>query len=108
MRSLSITMKKFGIAPRMICQFSRGARSNWANTEPSRLARSSGKRLEKHYGHAQDIEWAVAQSGEILFLQARPETVWSARDGAKAPAAGPPGDPFAHVMATLTNRGKTP
>lgn len=67
-----------------------------------------GKQLEKLYGHAQDIEWAVAQGGEILFLQARPETVWSARDAAKAAAAAPLGDPFAHVMAALTNRGKTP
>jgi len=69
---------------------------------------AAGKRLEKHYGHAQDIEWAVAQGGEILFLQARPETVWSARDAAKATAAPPSADPFAHVMAALTNRGKTP
>jgi pyruvate, water dikinase len=78
-----------------------------SDAEISALA-ASGKRLEKHYGHAQDIEWAVAQGGEILFLQARPETVWSARDAAKAAAAPPPGDPMEHVMAALVNRGKTP
>ncbi|MFB0560622.1 MAG: phosphoenolpyruvate synthase [Candidatus Lokiarchaeia archaeon] len=34
-----------------------------------------GKQLEKHYNTAQDIEWAVDQSGEIYLLQSRPETV---------------------------------
>ncbi len=34
-----------------------------------------GKQLEKHYNTAQDIEWAVDQSGEVYLLQSRPETV---------------------------------
>ena len=39
-----------------------------------------GRRVERHYGRAQDIEWAIARTtGEIFLLQSRPETVWAAR-----------------------------
>ena len=42
-----------------------------------------GKQIEKHYGRPMDIEWAVDKDlpagGNIFILQARPETVWSAR-----------------------------
>ena len=45
-----------------------------------------GKQIEKHYGRAMDIEWAVDKDlpagGNIFILQARPETVWSARSQA--------------------------
>ena len=48
-----------------------------------------GKQIEKHYGQPMDVEWAVDKdvpSGSNIFiLQARPETVWSAK--AKAAAA---------------------
>ena len=45
--------------------------------------RDIGRRVERHYGRAQDIEWAVERSdGQILLLQSRPETVWSAREAA--------------------------
>jgi pyruvate,water dikinase len=64
-----------------------------------------GKRLEKHYGHAQDIEWAISRDGAaILLLQARPETVWSSRDAEKAPLATA-ASPLAHVLRAFTNRG---
>jgi pyruvate,water dikinase len=34
--------------------------------------------IEQHYGHVMDIEWGLdAQTGKLLILQARPETVWS-------------------------------
>ncbi len=50
------------------------------------------QRAERHYGRPQDIEWAVDRaSGDILLLQSRPETVWSAKDA--APVAKPASDP---------------
>src|SRR3990170_3941055 len=37
-----------------------------------------GLAIEEHYGRAMDIEWALdKQTGKLLILQARPETVWS-------------------------------
>jgi pyruvate,water dikinase len=48
-------------------------------TDVARLARLA----EKHYGHPQDVEWALdgdlAEGENVLLLQARPETVWSRR-----------------------------
>ena len=47
-----------------------------------------GKQIEKHYGRPMDVEWAVDKdvpSGSNIFiLQARPETVWSAKAKAAA------------------------
>ena len=61
------------------------------------------RRIERHYGCAQDIEWAVdRRSGEILILQSRPETVWSARDG--TPAARAADDPISHVLSIFGGR----
>jgi pyruvate, water dikinase len=60
--------------------------------------RAIARKVEKHYGRPQDIEWAVARdSNEILLLQSRPETVWSAREA--APVAQAAADPLLHVMA---------
>ncbi len=51
-----------------------------------------GKQIEKHYGRPMDIEWAVDKDlpagGNIFILQARPETVWSAKSQTAAAAAG--------------------
>jgi pyruvate,water dikinase len=65
------------------------------------------KHCEKHYGCAQDMEWAVgAHSAEeregdegIYLLQSRPETVWSRRDAAAV--AVPREKAFEHVFAVL-------
>jgi pyruvate,water dikinase len=42
-----------------------------------------GKLIEKHYGMSMDIEWAIDQDlsfpKNIFVVQARPETVWSAK-----------------------------
>jgi pyruvate,water dikinase len=42
-----------------------------------------GKRIEKHYGCYQDIEWAIDKNlafpENIFIVQSRPETVWSQR-----------------------------
>jgi pyruvate,water dikinase len=55
----------------------------------ARLAR----RAEKHYGHPQDVEWALDQQlppGEnVVLLQSRPETVWSRKP--RTPIARPTG-----------------
>lgn len=60
--------------------------------------RAIGRKVEKHYGHPQDIEWAVDRhSGALLLLQSRPETVWSARD--PTPVARAANDPLTHVMS---------
>jgi pyruvate,water dikinase len=63
------------------------------------------KRVERHYGSAQDIEWAIAHEGgaSVLYLlQSRPETVWSARK--VEPVARPKATPFDHVLAALGQR----
>lgn len=61
------------------------------------------RKAERHYGRAQDIEWAVENgSGAILLLQSRPETVWSARE--TAPAATPEANPLAHLMTVFGGR----
>jgi pyruvate, water dikinase len=60
--------------------------------------RTIARRVERHYGHPQDIEWAVERrTNEILLLQSRPETVWSAQES--APVARPAADPLLHVMS---------
>ncbi|UXD21651.1 phosphoenolpyruvate synthase [Ignicoccus pacificus DSM 13166] len=46
-----------------------------------------GVRVEDHYGRPMDIEWAIDKDIEfpknVFMLQARPETVWSARKEVK-------------------------
>jgi len=59
--------------------------------------REVGRRIERHYGKPQDIEWAVDRQGQILLLQSRPETVWSAKDAA-TPVKKPEGNALNHVM----------
>jgi pyruvate, water dikinase len=60
--------------------------------------RAVARKVERHYGHPQDIEWAVErQTNEILLLQSRPETVWSSKEA--APVARPAADPLSHVMS---------
>lgn len=59
--------------------------------------RQVARQVERHYGCAQDIEWAIDTRGALLLLQSRPETVWSAKD--TAPAARAAADPLAHVMS---------
>jgi pyruvate,water dikinase len=65
-----------------------------------------GRRVEAHYGAAQDIEWALLDGGaadappaaeRIVLLQSRPETVWSARE--RTPAGAPRPRPADHVLA---------
>jgi pyruvate,water dikinase len=47
-----------------------------------------GLAIEEHYRRPMDIEWGLdAQTGKMLILQARPETVWSLK---KSPIEQPP------------------
>jgi pyruvate, water dikinase len=62
------------------------------------MLKSIARRVENHYGRPQDIEWALERgSGDILLLQSRPETVWSAKE--TAPIARASQDPRLHVMS---------
>jgi pyruvate,water dikinase len=72
-----------------------------SDAELERL-RLVARQVEKHYGCAQDIEWAVDPRGEIQLLQSRPETAWSAKDA--APAARAADDPLSHVMSIFGGR----
>lgn len=66
---------------------------------------ATAKRIERHYGCAQDIEWAIAEedgASALYLLQSRPETVWSVRD--REPLAKAKPTPFDHVLATLSRR----
>jgi pyruvate,water dikinase len=61
--------------------------------------RDLGRRIERHYGCPQDIEWAFDGSGALLVLQSRPETVWAARDA--APVARVQENPLHHLMSVF-------
>jgi pyruvate,water dikinase len=65
--------------------------------------RTIGRQVERQYGHAQDIEWAVDQDTHaLLLLQSRPETVWSNKDA--TPLTRPAADPLLHVMTIFGGR----
>lgn len=71
--------------------------------EQLQALRGIARRVERHYGCPQDIEWALERaSGEVLLLQSRPETVWSSREA--APVARPAGNPLNHVMSIFGGR----
>lgn len=61
--------------------------------------RELGRRIERHYGRPQDIEWAIDQGGQVLILQSRPETVWSASEARSVAAAKE--NPLHHVMSVF-------
>jgi pyruvate,water dikinase len=60
------------------------------------------RKIERHYGRPQDIEWAIDQLGQIHLLQSRPETVWSQKD--QTPVAKPVQNPLLHVMNIFGGR----
>jgi pyruvate, water dikinase len=45
----------------------------------------TGKRVEKHFGAPQDIEWAFDQQGELFILQSRPVTGLAKPEATPAP-----------------------
>lgn len=73
--------------------------------EPEEVQRLAelGREVERHYGCAQDLEWAL-QGDELFLLQSRAETVWAQKRTARAVAASP----LAAIAATYLGRaGKT-
>ena len=71
--------------------------------EELQALRDIGRKVERHYGRPQDIEWAVDRHGAgILLLQSRPETVWSSKEA--APVASPAANPLLHVMNVFGGR----
>lgn len=56
-----------------------------SDEELTRIAQAA-KTIERHFGSAQDIEWAIdearTESGGVVILQSRPETVWSKKKAA--------------------------
>jgi pyruvate,water dikinase len=78
-------------------------RSPSLSDEELQTLKGLARRVERHYGCAQDIEWAVDRhSGAIVLLQSRPETVWSAREA--APVARSADDPLSHLMSIFGGR----
>ena len=63
-------------------------------------------RLEKHYGHPQDTEWALDRHGRIIILQTRPLTLRS-QDDACAGRTTPvlPGYPLLLECGTVASPG---
>ena len=57
------------------------------------------RKVERHYGCPQDIEWAISGAGDIYLLQSRPETVWASRE--IEPVAKPAARAFDHVFTAL-------
>ncbi len=70
----------------------------------ARLARLA----EKHYGHPQDIEWALdddlADGENVVLLQSRPETVWSRKHRAPLSRATGTESIVATLLAPLNER----
>ncbi|MFH0814404.1 MAG: PEP/pyruvate-binding domain-containing protein [Pseudomonadota bacterium] len=64
-----------------------------------------GKEIEKHYGCAQDIEWAIDQDLEfprnVFLLQTRPETIWSKVE--KKPVLGTQSSAIKTMVHRLTH-----
>jgi cytochrome P450 len=58
------------------------------------------KRVERHYGAPQDVEWALDAAGDVLLLQSRPETVWSNK---KPPATPRPAGLYATGLTSIAN-----
>ena len=66
-----------------------------ADTELGQL-HDLARRVERHFGSQQDIEWAIARAGGLFVLQSRPVTV--AREQPRAPAGA---SAIALVMSTF-------
>ncbi len=52
-----------------------------------RARRPSAKRIEKHFGSPQDIEWAFDHNGDLFVLQSRPVTGLAKPEATPAPTS---------------------
>lgn len=80
----------------------RGAEPSLSEEEVLEIARL-GRRVERHRGAPQDVEWAIDHDGTLHLLQARPETIWSAKQAAGVDAAE--GGAVDRVLATFLSFG---
>jgi pyruvate,water dikinase len=67
-----------------------------------RAVAALARRAERHYGHPQDVEWAIDPAlpadDNVVLLQSRPETVWSRRKREVAEASS---DTFSSIVHNL-------
>jgi pyruvate,water dikinase len=82
----------------------RGAAASLSEEEALRVA-ELGRRVERHRGAPQDLEWALSHDGELRLLQARPETVWAARRAAERAARPDPAGAADRVVSTFLRFG---
>jgi pyruvate,water dikinase len=73
--------------------------------EEIRVLVGLAKQIEQHRGAPQDIEWAVAENGDVRILQVRPETVWSNRATEQLVSA--PATAISQVLARFAGVGVT-
>ncbi|MDE2051796.1 MAG: PEP/pyruvate-binding domain-containing protein [Gammaproteobacteria bacterium] len=96
-----VPAREGGIEAVPVAEASRRAPS--LSDEELQTLRGLARKVERHYGRPQDIEWAIDRvSGEVLLLQSRPETVWSSKES--PPVARAAGNPLAHVMSIFGGR----
>ncbi|WP_326580086.1 PEP/pyruvate-binding domain-containing protein [Streptomyces sp. NBC_00481] len=92
------------------------ARRGTACLEPAEVTAVAelAKRVERHYGCPQDVEWVIARDAaplpdggpRVLLLQARPETFWSRRPRARAEVV--PGAGVSSIADTMLGLGTLP
>ena len=70
------------------------------SAEQVRAVAELAKRVERHYGCPQDVEWALDADGAMRLLQSRPETVWSTRP---RPPATRPASLYATGLTSIAN-----
>jgi pyruvate, water dikinase len=80
----------------------RGERACLSDEEVVRIG-ELGKRLERHKGAPQDLEWAIDHDGRLHLLQARPETVWSTKPARRVSTGS--GGAVDRVLAKFMNPG---
>lgn len=78
-----------------------------SDEELKRIAQAA-KTIERHFGCPQDIEWAIdenrVESGGVVILQSRPETVWAKKAKTAKPAASTFGV-LGSLIAPMVARG---